>query len=375
MPPPSIQPSSIHPSPCRDATEHPVGSAPASRTGPGSAGDGTRLEEHFEFGANWRRFLARVDEGRIFEAEQSLRRFLALPSDERPMAGRRFLDAGCGSGLFSLAAWRLGAEVCSFDFDPQSVACAETLRDRYSDGSRWTVQTGSVLDGGFLEGLGRFDCVYSWGVLHHTGAMWRAIDLCAGRVDESGQFFLALYNDQGRLSELWSALKLTHQRMPRFLRTPYVAAVGAVYFTGKAVARAALLPVAWFKQGTVRGRELVAKEERGVAASGLLTRLSRSGDRGMSRWYDLVDWVGGWPFEVATPDETVAFLGTRGFGLERMRTVGGRLGCNEFVFRRDMAPRDMTRQNATRPDERQPDEPGPHSTAGVSAEENSDSVQ
>ena len=56
--------------------------------------------------------------------------------------------------------------------------------------------------------------------------------------------------------------------------------------------------------------------------------------RGMSRWHDLVDWVGGYPFEVARPEQVLDFLRPRGFELERLRTCGGGLGCNQFVFRR-----------------------------------------
>src|ERR1044072_5239228 len=93
------------------------------------------------------------------------------------LLGKKFLDVGSGSGLFSLAARRLGAQVHSFDYDPQSVACTGELRRRYfPDDLHWVVQQGSVLDQGYLASLGSFDVVYAWGVLHHTGAMWRALD-------------------------------------------------------------------------------------------------------------------------------------------------------------------------------------------------------
>jgi 2-polyprenyl-6-hydroxyphenyl methylase/3-demethylubiquinone-9 3-methyltransferase len=58
--------------------------------------------------------------------------------------------------------------------------------------------------------------------------------------------------------------------------------------------------------------------------------------RGMSRWHDLLDWVGGWPFEVSTPDEIFAYLKARGFVLRHLKTCGGGLGCNEFVFVRQI---------------------------------------
>jgi 2-polyprenyl-6-hydroxyphenyl methylase/3-demethylubiquinone-9 3-methyltransferase len=56
--------------------------------------------------------------------------------------------------------------------------------------------------------------------------------------------------------------------------------------------------------------------------------------RGMNRWYDILDWVGGYPYEFATADEIFAFYRQRGFALVNMKCGGVGLGCNEFVFER-----------------------------------------
>ena len=143
--------------------------------------------ERFKFGANWARFLTVLDDQRIKKAEESLKEMLRVES----LAGKRFLDVGSGSGLFSLAARRLGAVVYSFDYDPQSAACTQELKRRYfPDDNEWTVEEGSVLDRDYLDRLNRFDVVYSWGVLHHTGAMWQALENVAPLVNGGGNYSL-----------------------------------------------------------------------------------------------------------------------------------------------------------------------------------------
>jgi 2-polyprenyl-6-hydroxyphenyl methylase/3-demethylubiquinone-9 3-methyltransferase len=260
----------------------------------------------FRFGDNWGAFLAVLDDERIAEAERSLVDMLGRPR----LDGARVIDVGSGSGLFSLAAHRLGAEVTSFDFDPRSVACTAELRRRYATGSaRWQVHEGSILDRAFVDSLGTFDLVYSWGVLHHTGRMWEAIERAAALVAPGGQLFIALYNDQGRTSHAWRKVKETYNGS----RVGRAAVLGALvpYFVGRAAAA-----------DLVRGKNPLVRH-----------RAYRQ-RRGMSMMHDIVDWLGGLPFEVAAPGAVVDFLRARGFTLERLRTVGGAHGCNEFVARR-----------------------------------------
>lgn len=148
----------------------------------------------FGFGKNWLNFFRIVDEERISAAEKSLQQLLGL----QDLTGKRFLDIGSGSGLFSLAARRLGADVYSFDFDPDAVACTQEMKHRYAPGpDHWTIRQGSAIDKEFLGSLGQFDVVYSWGVLHHTGSLWEALDNIHSSVAPGGLLSLALYNDQG----------------------------------------------------------------------------------------------------------------------------------------------------------------------------------
>jgi 2-polyprenyl-3-methyl-5-hydroxy-6-metoxy-1,4-benzoquinol methylase len=180
-------------------------------------------EVRFSFGSNWQHFLQHVDEERIRQAEGSLQDMLGVDTLE----GRSFLDVGCGSGLFSLAAVRLGASrVHSTDFDLGCVACTEELRGRFApDASQWTVEQGSALDEEGMAALGTWDVVYSWGVLHHTGNLWRSFELIGRAVSPGGQLFLSIGNDQGARSRIWTKIKHVYNRLPRSARRPYVVAV------------------------------------------------------------------------------------------------------------------------------------------------------
>jgi 2-polyprenyl-3-methyl-5-hydroxy-6-metoxy-1,4-benzoquinol methylase len=258
--------------------------------------------DRFEFGANWQRFLSVLNDSRIGEAEKHLQEMLETETLET----KTFLDIGSGSGLFSLVARKLGAEVYSFDFDPKSVACTNELKKRYFNNDRkWRVTQGSVLDKDFLERLGRFDVVYSWGVLHHTGAMWEAIENATKLVNPGGKFFIAIYNDQGSWSRRWKVLKKIYNKLPRVLKLPYALLI---------MVPRELLPLLKLKFTVIRDLWV------GYGPS-----------RGMSRWHDMIDWIGGYPFEVAKPEDIFAFLRRRGFVLDMLKTTRG-LGCNEYVF-------------------------------------------
>lgn len=253
--------------------------------------------ERFAFGENWTKFLKVLDEERIEDAVKSLKDMLEV----NDLNGKSFLDIGSGSGLFSLAARRLGARVFSFDYDLKSVACTNEIKRRfYPEDTNWEVQAGSVLDQDFLRRLGKFDIVYSWGVLHHTGNMWGALENVNINIADKGKLYLALYNSQPFASKYWTFVKRTYNRYP--ISRPLFFLVHSIYPT---------IPGLLLR--TVQGRKY---------------------PRGMSAWYDLYDWLGGYPFEVSKPEQIFDYYKHRGYQLTRLKTTGGRLGCNEYVFQK-----------------------------------------
>ena len=268
--------------------------------------------ERFEFGKNWAAFLAVLDDERIAKAEESLKEMLEIESLE----GRSFLDIGSGSGLFSLAARRLGAKVHSFDFDSSSFACTQELRNRYfSNDPNWRVEQGSALDAEYLKSLGHFDIVYSWGVLHHTGEMWQALANAVIPTKPGGKLFIAIYNDTGSQARRWHWIKKTYCRLPRIFKTPFAVAVSLPDELKRLVSALVRLKPSEYVHSWTRYKN----------------------GRGMNRWHDIIDWVGGYPYEVATVDEIFDFYKQRGFALTKVTTGGVGLGCNEFVFSRGLS--------------------------------------
>jgi 2-polyprenyl-3-methyl-5-hydroxy-6-metoxy-1,4-benzoquinol methylase len=263
--------------------------------------------QRFEFGKNWQRFLGTLNDHRILEADRSLQAMLGVAD----LQGTSFLDMGSGSGLFSLAARRLGARVHSFDFDPQSVACTRELKRRFfADDPAWTIEEGSALDRAYLASLGKFDLVYSWGVLHHTGGMWQALENATIPVTRGGRLFIAIYNQQLYWTPLHTLLKRAYVGAPRPLN--WLIAGILIFFH---VLRGLVKDLVFLRNPLARFRNY-----------------DRS--RGMSWWHDCLDWIGGYPFETATPQAIFDFFQQRGFVLERLTTCGGGPGCNQFVFRK-----------------------------------------
>jgi 2-polyprenyl-6-hydroxyphenyl methylase/3-demethylubiquinone-9 3-methyltransferase len=264
-----------------------------------------KAEGHFEFGENWTNFVDIVEESHKENAVAKMRRL--FPDDE--LRGANFLDIGCGSGLHSLAAARLGVgAIHAIDIDPNSVSAARRVVAEIGGKISWEIETISVFD----LPPGQFDIVYSWGVLHHTGDMWRAVHAAAQQVRPGGLFAIALYR-KTPFCRVWRVEKAIYTRAPEWLRAPWRWAYTVAHLFGM----------------TVCGRNPLK----------YIREYKKS--RGMSFYHDVHDWLGGYPYESAAPDEVRSFVKARGFSEVRsfMRSTSllGLFGTgnDEFVFRRE----------------------------------------
>lgn len=257
------------------------------------------MTERFAFGENWQNFSRQLTKEKYLGAKRSLEGLVGN------LSGKTVLDIGCGSGLFSIAASGLGAKkVVAFDVDPQCVATAQNLLKivrQWDDQIREDAiefSVNSILNENLA--IGPFDVVYSWGVLHHTGDMYKAFEAVGKLVAESGLLAIAIYNKHWT-SPVWKVIKRTYMKSPAIIRKILVWLVFVVK----------------------------------IPAVLIICRQNPfSKERGMSYYTDIVDWVGGYPYEYASPDEVMRFFETRGFKLKKLIKTKGFTGCNEFVFER-----------------------------------------
>ena len=258
-------------------------------------------EMRFEFGRNWTGFVRRnLNDERVGIARDHILKFLQRDS----LKGLDFLDIGSGSGIHSAAAASAGAgKIYSFDYDPNSVAATNLVRQRRGNPPNWTATQGDVLDDSFVNSLGEWNFVFSWGVLHHTGDVWHAIENASKTVAPGGLFYIALYSADVRPdAEYWLAIKREYN-----LASP-----------GKK--RRMVWSYVWNHAMERRVRNLPAFISRVIRY-----RMSR----GMSMFVDIRDWLGGWPMEFTWDRDVIAFVETRGFALTNIKTGEAN---TEFLF-------------------------------------------
>ncbi len=264
-------------------------------------------EMRFEFGKNWEKFIKKhYNEERLQTSHRHILQFLGLSS----LKEKYFLDIGCGSGLHSLAAYKAGAKkIVSFDYDHNSVKITNYLREISGNPTNWHVMKGSILDKAFLNQLEPADIVYSWGVLHHTGDMWTAIQNTIELMLPTSLLYIALYDYGVQVNptpEFWLDVKQRYNKLN---------------WLGKRKIEL------WYIWRFSLGKNL-------LALPALMKRVLNHGDsRGMAFYTDVKDWLGGWPMEFAKVEDVKRFCQEKA-GLEIIKLKTGEANA-EYLFRKE----------------------------------------
>lgn len=265
-----------------------------------------QADTHFAFGKNWASYAALIGDREIAEAKNGMLKL--VPGDE--FRNHSFLDIGCGSGLHALAAAKLNvSSITAIDIDADSVATAKALLERHAPPMPWRVEQASILDVE-ADRFGSFDIVYSWGVLHHTGDMWAAIEKAAALVKPGGLFVFALYHAT-RMDAFWKREKRWYAHA-----SPSAQAVARLVY---------------------RSLYRLNHVAKGVSHSEYVKNYRSA--RGMDFDHDIHDWLGGHPYETALAPDVERKMATLGFKPERVFAspmTRGLLGsgCDEYVYRR-----------------------------------------
>ena len=254
----------------------------------------------FSFGKNWSKFISRAEDSSYIDAFNSLKKLISHTS----ISKGSFLDIGSGSGLFSMSAVKLGFNVTSFDLDLDSVNATKLTKKKFfPNQSTWKIYKGSILDNNFLKKIlknQKFEIVYSWGVLHHTGDLQTSLKNSIQLVKKNGYLILAIYNDQGLFSNYWLIVKKMYNY--NFIFKLLIIILHAPYFLF-------FIPII----------KIFLKKE--------------FDNRGMKIWYNYLDWIGGYPFQTSKPSDLINFVQNQNFKLVYKNLVGTKLGCNEFIFK------------------------------------------
>lgn len=255
----------------------------------------------FSFGKNWQNYSKLIDQKLISFSQQDIEEWV----EKTNMKNQRIIDIGCGSGIHSLVFYQEGArELLSFDYDIYSVETTKKLSTQVGNPKNWKIVQGSILDKQFIKDLGKFNLVYSWGVLHHTGALWQAIENALLLVETNGYFFVSIYTKGDNYPNHLALKQRYNQASPlgkKFLEYRYI--LGMM----KGLLRHRKNPFNW----------------------------NQTKERGMNVYYDILDWLGGLPYEVASPTEVIEFCQKFGFKLIKMKELSEG-GCSQYLFQRKL---------------------------------------
>jgi 2-polyprenyl-6-hydroxyphenyl methylase/3-demethylubiquinone-9 3-methyltransferase len=261
--------------------------------------------KHFEFGENWVDYSNLIGTKELIASMEKLDNLIGIENIE----GKTVLDIGSGSGIHSLSFLKLGAQnVEAFDYDLNSVRTTSEVILKHWSNMNWSSSFGDILS--YDLNLKRYDLVYSWGVLHHTGDLDLALKNASKLVSENGLFVVALYK-KTPMCGIWKIEKYLYTHSGQKIREVFL----QIYKT-------------FFKLGlAIRGKSYQEHSE------------SYSSKRGMTLENDMIDWLGGYPYESISEKEVIRLLKIQGFDLIDSKPSTARTGilgsgCSEFVFRR-----------------------------------------
>jgi len=256
----------------------------------------------YGFGDNWYDFISNLNPEQISIATSELKSLIG------DIAGKTFLDIGSGSGLHSLSALGLGAaHVMAIDYDPMSVKSTHTMLTKHAPEKSWEAHQGDILANPLNNE--KYDVVYSWGVLHHTGDMWKAIKNATKTCKNGGLFAIALYT-KTPFCTFWKHEKRIYSKYKLFRPV-----LDGIFIT----------------------MLLLRKALAGINPLRYVSEYKSN--RGMNFFTDIRDWLGGYPYESVSDAELDSFLTAQGFILVKKQKTSPSIGvfgssCGEWVYKK-----------------------------------------
>jgi 2-polyprenyl-6-hydroxyphenyl methylase/3-demethylubiquinone-9 3-methyltransferase len=255
---------------------------------------------HFAFGKNWQNYARyALTRARIEHARQAFQKLYASID----LHGKTFLDIGFGQGLALFFAREMGADVLGIDSDADNLVSCQHTSVFFQDQQIPHIRVASILDPAFVQEQlqrGQCDIVHAWGVLHHTGDMWQALYHAIQLVKDGGYLMIAIYNAHWS-SPIWRLIKWSYNYAPDIVQQMLIVLFYPIIYCAK-----------WIVTGTNPKRK----------------------ERGMDFFYDVVDWVGGYPYEYASIETIQQHMCQQNFTCIRVIPAQVPTGCNQFVFKK-----------------------------------------
>ncbi len=214
---------------------------------------------------------------------------------------KKFIDIGFGQGLAILIAAEKGADVVGIDIDANNIKALNITLQEMGRVKVPKTDIVSILDDDYVNRYkSNYDIVHSWGVLHHTGNMTKGFDNACDLVATNGYFICSIYNRHWS-SPIWKIIKYLYNISPLICQQ----LINGFFY-----------PIIFIAKWIVTGKNPKQKE------------------RGMNFFYDVIDWIGGYPYEYATENEIIELVSKKGFVCIKSCPAAVPTGCNEFVFER-----------------------------------------